>query len=44
MRSLRGVQLWFPKTDARIDTNAAGTLHISDGHPGFIRLTSNGCA
>ncbi len=36
--SLGGVQAFgFPKTDARIDTNAAGTLHIQTATPGFIR-------
>ena len=27
----------YPKTDARKDTNAAGTLHFPGGTPGFIR-------
>ena len=36
--SLGGVQAFgYPKTDARIDTNADGTLHIQAATPGFIR-------
>ncbi len=36
--SLGGVQAFgFPKTDARIDKNAPGTLHIQTATPGFIR-------
>ena len=36
--SLGGVQSFgLPKTDARIDTNSAGTLHIQSANPGFIR-------
>ena len=36
--SLGGVNAFgFPKTDARIDTNASGTLHIQSASPGFIR-------
>ena len=36
--SLGGVNAFgFPKTDARIDTNRAGTLHIQGATPGFIR-------
>lgn len=36
--SLGGIQAFgFPKTDARIDTNAPGTLHIESATPGFIR-------
>jgi hypothetical protein len=27
----------YPKTDARVDTNGAGTLHIAGATPGFIR-------
>ncbi|GEM_PF-351860 len=35
---LGGVQSFgFPKTEVRVDTNAAGTLHISAATPGFIR-------
>ncbi len=36
--SLGGIQAFgFPKTDARIDTNSPGTLHIQTATPGFIR-------
>lgn len=36
--SLGGVQAFgYPKTDARIDTNAAGTLHIQGATPGRNR-------
>ena len=36
--SLGGVNAFgFPKTDARIDTIAPGTLHIQSASPGFIR-------
>ena len=33
-----GVQAFgFPKTEARVDTNAPGTVHIAAATPGFIR-------
>ena len=36
--ALGGVQAFgFPKTDARADSNAPGTLHIRTATPGFIR-------
>lgn len=35
---LGGTQAFgFPKTEARIDTNAAGTVHIAAATPGFVR-------
>ena len=37
-KALGGVEAFgFPKTQARIDTNATGTLHIAAATPGFIR-------
>ena len=36
--ALGGIQSFgFPKTDARIDTNSPGTLHIQSANPGFTR-------
>ena len=36
--ALGGIQSFgFPKTDARIDTNSPGTLHIQTASPGFTR-------
>ena len=35
---LGGIQSFgYPKSEARVDTNAAGTLHIAAATPGFIR-------
>ena len=36
--SLGGVEAFgFPKTEARVDTNSAGTVHITAATPGFTR-------